>query len=1092
MATVVTIAGVARSVKSGSLTYRGVQNVVGTASCVLESLDGSYRPAKDDEFIVTRDGVAVWGGLLNAPSEQALAETAGVVGHSMAITARDFKSYAERRFVINGGFPLGFPLITALTQLAGMLAPFGVTLHPSQITGPTLPLLQYTVFSVKQILDQLTDVTGLVWTIDPLKRLRMHTPGTSVVPFSVSDTAGAQHTVGDVTIEPYRGPYANRILLRIGEGQKTITDTFTGNGVLTAFTINYFPLVGHAGIIKVNGTPEIVTNNGGGGTWDYNTSTGVVTRTSAPPNGSTITFEYHAQFPVVVQANDLVEQATEPLQEVVLDASTVFDRAAGQAIADGVLPRFVQQPRTVKYQTDDAGVLEGLSQTISVSARNFSNLCWISEYSTKHIEGDIYRTSVTAIEGLLYQGTWRDSSLYSKQAGGAGGGVPIGAITIFPNGGVGGIGTAGHIAKWINATTLVDTGLTESAGALTGGATGAGFTVALSVSTITGTLADARLSSNVPLKNGANSFTGINKFLAGAPPNNRPIRIVANASGEAGAIEFTKSNDTTIQGLIAGVGDGLLVRGDGGHLTLGTLTGFNIIVDPAAGFVVPQLGYSVNLGQIDKKYLTLHAAELWVETLVAQNTLATIGGRVLVAPTNVLTADLAAAATSISVKYNNFTNGDRAYMEANGKVEFFAITSSASGSGPYTYTVTRNLDGSGANDWFAGDAMLNTGQAGSGFIDLYSLRGIKASNELGPTIVGNVRISSTYNDWAPRWAVGNLTNLYGYGGSGDYGAAFGNPAATHITIETINGIRIRNASTTVFQADTSGNLAITGNLTVGTSGVVRSAAATALGTGTGFYIAGGTTPVFRVGDPAGNRVSWDGTDLTLVSATIVVGASGITVSAPPTSLTTLYGYKFASALGGTNVVGLFSYEPTSVRRVVHVGNSCSAGGGNTVTIIQAAGSSQQALITLETDASNVTTIDLNAAHVRSVGNLYPSSDNLYSCGVASFRWTAVYAVNGAIQTSDRRAKTSVRDCALGIDFVRRLRVRAFAYVNDPTPGRVGFIAQEVADALDGHPFAALTKEPASGLFGLNYAGFVPVLVNALQDLDRRLQLLETP
>ena len=53
------------------------------------------------------------------------------------------------------------------------------------------------------------------------------------------------------------------------------------------------------------------------------------------------------------------------------------------------------------------------------------------------------------------------------------------------------------------------TGIT-SVGTLTGGATGAGFTVALDTSTITGTLADARLSANVPLKDAANTFTAEN------------------------------------------------------------------------------------------------------------------------------------------------------------------------------------------------------------------------------------------------------------------------------------------------------------------------------------------------------------------------------------------------------------------------------------------------------------------------------------------------------------------------------------------------------------------------------------------------------
>jgi hypothetical protein len=218
----------------------------------------------------------------------------------------------------------------------------------------------------------------------------------------------------------------------------------------------------------------------------------------------------------------------------------------------------------------------------------------------------------------------------------------------------------------------------------------------------------------------------------------------------------------------------------------------DIEVLPAGGDVIPQ-NYSTNLGLLTNKWLSLHAAELWVETLVAQATMATIGGRILVAPTNILTSDLAAATTTIAVKYNNLSTADRIYMEASGKVEFMAITGGPSGAGPYSYTVTRNLDGSGANDWNAGDAILNTGQDGNGFIDLYSVRGVKAGTEIGPTIVGNVRQSATYNDWSPRWAIGNLNGLYGYSGS-TYGSAFGVPSGARVTVDGTNGVRLYDGS----------------------------------------------------------------------------------------------------------------------------------------------------------------------------------------------------------------------------------------------------------------------------------------------------------
>ena len=280
----------------------------------------------------------------------------------------------------------------------------------------------------------------------------------------------------------------------------------------------------------------------------------------------------------------------------------------------------------------------------------------------------------------------------------------------------------------------------------------------------------------------------------------------------------------------------------------------DLVLGPTGADVLPNTGYTQNLGALNRKYLTLHAAELWVETLVAQNTIATIGGRVLVAPTTTLTVDLAPAATTITVKHNNLTNGDRVYLEANGSVEWMAITSSASGSGPYAYTVTRNLDGSGANQWYAGDAVLNSGTTGNGFIDLYSLTGVLSG--AGPTIVGNVRTGTAYNAVSPRWAIGNLNGLFNYGAT-TYGVAFGDAAATNVTVDATNGFRIRSGTTNKLVADTSGNLSMTGDLSVGASGVVRSNTATGFTTGDGFWLEGGSTPRFRIGNPSGNRLSYD-------------------------------------------------------------------------------------------------------------------------------------------------------------------------------------------------------------------------------------------
>ena len=286
----------------------------------------------------------------------------------------------------------------------------------------------------------------------------------------------------------------------------------------------------------------------------------------------------------------------------------------------------------------------------------------------------------------------------------------------------------------------------------------------------------------------------------------------------------------------------------------------DITIDPVGNDVLPATNYDINLGALSKKYLTLHAAELWVETLVAQNTIATIGGRILVGPTTYLSRDMGTGDTTIYVRHNQMISGDRAYMEANGSVEFFAITSGPTtiSATEYSYTVTRNLDGSGANAWYAGDAMFNTGQAGNGFIDLYSLRGVKTASQAGPTIVGNVRNSSTYNDWSEAWAIGNLNGLYGYGantvgvGLGKY--ASGQP---NIVIDPTNGVRLRQYTTDMIVLDPSGNSYFAGVMTIGTAGEIRQGTG-ALGSNyTGLRIWRDGS-VGRIGGYNNNTLQWYG------------------------------------------------------------------------------------------------------------------------------------------------------------------------------------------------------------------------------------------
>lgn len=298
-----------------------------------------------------------------------------------------------------------------------------------------------------------------------------------------------------------------------------------------------------------------------------------------------------------------------------------------------------------------------------------------------------------------------------------------------------------------------------------------------------------------------------------------------------------------------------------GNLTLSPAG--DLVLDPGGNDVLPGTGYTVDIGAVNKKYLTLHVAELWAQTLVAQDTLATFGGRILVGPTTNLINDAGSGDTTIDVKHNNLASGDRVVMEAGGNVEWMAVTSGPSViSGGYRYNVTRNLDGSGANDWYAGDAVFNTGTVGDGFIDLYSIAGLIPGSTAGPTIVMNVRNSATYSDITEHAAFGNLDGLYGYSAT-TYGLGLGKYGTSHLTIDPTDGIRFFAGATQTGQWEPGGDLTL-GEVATDKANLFWDQSEGELyfrggtgGTETSLWIDTDGAIQFEIGNSSANRVNWN-------------------------------------------------------------------------------------------------------------------------------------------------------------------------------------------------------------------------------------------
>lgn len=245
-------------------------------------------------------------------------------------------------------------------------------------------------------------------------------------------------------------------------------------------------------------------------------------------------------------------------------------------------------------------------------------------------------------------------------------------------------------------------------------------------------------------------------------------------------------------------------------------TSGSITLNPTGTAVLPTATIQKDLGDYNRKWRTLYAAELYVETLVAQSVISTIGGRVLVTPTSSLIADIASGtgtSITIDVKHNGFAVNEWLYMASApgglAQIEVFRITAGPSTiTGGYRYTVNRNQDGSGQNAWQAGDAVASLGNAlGTGYLDLSATT--TTQSHIGPTITVYSRTSTgAWTGVKPVVSMGNLRSFVDYG-SNEYGFGLGNDLTltpttgfSGMTADRANGLRMFNSSIQLYTGAT--------------------------------------------------------------------------------------------------------------------------------------------------------------------------------------------------------------------------------------------------------------------------------------------------
>lgn len=237
---------------------------------------------------------------------------------------------------------------------------------------------------------------------------------------------------------------------------------------------------------------------------------------------------------------------------------------------------------------------------------------------------------------------------------------------------------------------------------------------------------------------------------------------------------------------------------------------------------------------------------------------------------------------------------------------------------------------------------------------------------------------------------------------------------------------------------------------------------------------------------------------------------------------TYYGYggeraTYASATGG------FRTAYNNSTAVLTEGHYNSTYGGGTVLGVGANGTyytKDGGILAVGTTSAHVVNFATNNVRTQQIdtsGNFYPYTTNSVSCGKSGNLWTAIWATNGTIQTSDAEAKFDIAPSDLGLDFVSKLNPVSYKMkiaenvvttvedgvdpAGNPmfkevvtarvgTRPHYGLIAQEVKTVLGDKDAGIWIKDKETGDEGLRYEELISPMIKAIQELSAKVTALE--
>jgi len=135
------------------------------------------------------------------------------------------------------------------------------------------------------------------------------------------------------------------------------------------------------------------------------------------------------------------------------------------------------------------------------------------------------------------------------------------------------------------------------------------------------------------------------------------------------------------------------------------------------------------------------------------------------------------------------------------------------------------------------------------------------------------------------------------------------------------------------------------------------------------------------------------------------------------------------------------------------------------------------------------------------GRLLPFTDAAHTLGTSNWRWSALWATDGTINTSDLRQKKNIKPLSYGLEDLMKIETLTFNWKNMANKDtKIGFSAQNLLEVLPEvvktHELVTVDEETGReelrpvGNLGVYYSDIIPVTVKAIQELKNEVDILK--